>query len=176
MARGGREFQPLGRFAGHDLTLSCQQLPHGPYELSHDDERVGIVDRGSSSVRAHAGGWEVQVKRRLLGWRLNFDPFRQQHPSALYTPRTLRPGGRLALSDGTTYTFRLQRPFSQAWALVDAQGRVLARLAPERVEYMPGKWVVGLGAAVSDEPGATLAVLAACFALLTHQAQSASSA
>lgn len=123
------------------------------------------------SVRGAAGRWEVQVKQGVRGWRLKFDPFRQQHPSALYTPRTVRPGGKLALSDGTRYMFRLQRAFSQAWTLVDAQGEHLSRLAPVHATQMPGKWIMVLGAGVSDEPAATLSVLAACFALLVGQAQ-----
>lgn len=170
-ARGGREFQPLGRFAGQNLTLSCPQLPHGPWQLSDRDDLVAIVDRSMGSIRGAAGRWEVQVNQGALGWRLKFDPFRQQHPSALYTPRTVRPGGKLALSNGTTYKFRLQRPFSQAWTLVDAQGEHLTRLAPEQATQMPGEWIVVLGGGVSDEPAATLSVLAACFALLVGQAQ-----
>jgi hypothetical protein len=167
-----RAFQPLGQFAGHDLTFSYRRSPDGPWELLDRDDLVGIVDRSSGSVRGNAGRWIVQVRRRVLGWRLSFEPFSRRQPSALYTPRSVRPGGTLALSDGTTYRFRLQRPFSQAWTLWDVEtGDELARLGPERPIYVPGEWIVGLGAGVSDEPAATLAVLAGCFALLVDQAQ-----
>jgi len=53
----------------------------------------------------------------------------------------------------------------------DAQGTELARVSPERKAWVPGSWIVGLGASVADERAALLIVLASCFAILVDEAQ-----
>jgi hypothetical protein len=107
----------------------------------------------------------------LVGWRLLFKPVGQRQPIASYKPRHVLPGGTITLSDGRSYTLRLQKPFSQARTVSDAQGTEVARVWPGREAWVPGSWILGLSAGVSNEPAALLIVLATCFAILVDQAQ-----
>lgn len=168
---GEREFRPSGQFGGRELTFAYRRSPHGLWELRQGEDLVGIVDRTSGLVRGEGGSWRVEVVRRVLGWRLIFKPVDQRQPIASYKPRHVLPGGTIALSEGRSYTLRLQKLFGQAWTVSDAQSAELARVWPEREARVPGSWIVGLGASVSNEPAALLIVLATCFAILVDQPQ-----
>ena len=168
---GKRGFRPFGQLAGRELSFCYHRTPHGSWELRGGGDLVGLVDRRSGVVRGVAGSWRVEVIRRVVGWRLLFKPGDQRLPVASYKPRQVLPGGTIVLSDGRSFTLRLQKLFGQAWTVSDAQGTELARVWPEREAYVPGSWTVGLRASVADEPAALLVVLASCFAILVNQAQ-----
>lgn len=168
---GERDFRPFREFAASELTFSYPQTPHGPWELRHGGDLVGIVDRTSGLVRGEGGSWRVEVARRVLGWRLVLKAVEQPQPSGSYTPRHVLPGGTIALSEGGSYILRPQRLFGQAWTVSDAHGTELARVWPGREAWVPGSWSVGLGPSVADEPAALLIVLTTCFVILVDQAQ-----
>ena len=172
---GEEAFRSFSGLAGSELTISHRQHFHGPWELRHRDELVGVVDRSSEMVRGEAGFWRVEVARRLLSWRLIFRPV-EPGPIASYFPRHLFPGGTIELSDERSYKLRPDTIFAQGWTVSDAHGTEIVQVRPANEDgEAPHEWLVDLGSRVADEPAAPLVVLTTCYAILVDQAQRARS-
>jgi hypothetical protein len=134
---------------------------------------VGVIERtpGGDRFRTISEEWRAKLRRRArhLGWHLDFTRVDEAKPALLYNPRTVLPGGRLAVAGGQGY--RLRGPLLRADWRITARptgqiGRIAFRLrnpgVTDHTRY------VRFGDKAADEPLLLAVMLAASVAILVH--------
>jgi hypothetical protein len=156
------------------LDVRENAFRRGEWELRNGETLVGMVERSDliGRIRGRGCAWSAarQRRRRRIGWRLVFDPMHDDGDLACFYPRHLLPGGTVVLSEDDWYELHPPGWRGTSWRLVAPDGELFAEAEIERLSWDVKRWRLTVGEWAVARPSPLLVSLAACYAIVDHEA------